>query len=289
MPQTLFTKNVAPSTLPYTGSSLFPIPYSPFPGPKMTVLEILQHDSIHELRLARPPVNALDAELIRTLRQAVLAAPGQGARGIVLSGHPGMFSAGLDVPALLQLDRDSMRSVWENFVGLCEALARSPVPIAAAITGHSPAGGAVLTLFCDYRIMARGPFRIGLNEVQVGLVVPEIIQAAMRRLLGSHRAERLMVAGAMIEAEDAHSVGLVDELIDTELVVGRAIGWLQDLLKLPPEAMSETRRLARADLHAHFDRNTSTPGNDEFAERWFSEESQTVLGAMVAKLKAKHA
>ncbi|WP_422217464.1 enoyl-CoA hydratase/isomerase family protein, partial [Dokdonella sp.] len=183
------------------------------------MLETITHDTVHELRLARPPVNALNPELVGMLRDAVLSAPGKGARGIVLSGHPGMFSAGLDVPSLLQLDRPAMGAFWKVFIGLCEALARSPIPIVAAITGHSPAGGAVLTLYCDYRIMARGDFRIGLNEVQVGLVVPAIIQAAMRRLLGAHRAERLMVAGAMIDAEEAHRIGLVDELVETELVV----------------------------------------------------------------------
>ena len=253
----------------------------------MTILELQTHDSIHELRLARPPVNALDASLIRALRVAVEAAPTNGARGLVLSGRPGVFSAGLDVPSLLQLDRDSMHRVWDDFFGLLRALASSPIPIAAAITGHCPAGGAVLSIFCDYRIMARGDFRIGLNETQVGLVVPEVIQAGMRRLLGSHRAERLMVAGAMLDADQAHASGFVDELIDTELVVGRAIGWLQDLLKLPPEAMSETRRLARADLVALFD----LPGavdTTSFVERWFSAEAQAVLGAMVAKLKAKN-
>lgn len=252
----------------------------------MTILETIPHGNIHELRLSRPPVNALNPELVIALRDAVKSAPSRGARGLVLSGHAGMFSAGLDVPALLHLDRPAMGAFWEEFVGLCEALARSPIPIVAAITGHSPAGGAVLTLYCDYRIMARGAFRIGLNEVQVGLVVPEIIQAAMRRLLGSHRAERLMVAGAMIESEEAHRIGLVDELVETELVVGRAISWLQDLLKLPPEAMSETRRIARADLHASFD-GTAMIGNDEFAERWFSAEAQYVLGELVAQLKAK--
>lgn len=252
----------------------------------MTVLETIRHDDIHELRLSRPPVNALNPELVCALRKAVSEAPTHGARGIILSGHPGMFSAGLDVPTLLQFDRVGMGAFWQEFVGLCEALGRSSIPVVAAITGHSPAGGAVLTLFCDYRIMARGEFRIGLNEVQVGLVVPEIIQAAMRRLLGAHRAERLMVAGAMVEAEEAHRIGLVDELVETELVVGRAISWLQDLLAKPPQAMSETRRIARADLHAEFDHAASI-SNDEFAERWFCEEAQTVLKEMVARLKAK--
>ena len=252
----------------------------------MSVLEIIRHHDIHELRMARPPVNALDGELLGSLRQAVTDAPAQGARAIVLSGRPGMFSGGLDVPHLLQLDQDAMRGVWHAFIGLCEALARSPVPVVAAITGHSPAGGAVLTLYCDYRIMADGPYRIGLNETQVGLVVPDVIQAAMRRLLGAHRAERLMVAGAMIESSEAHRIGLVDELIDAERVVERAIAWLQDLLKLAPQAMSETRRIARADLRALFAAHNAT-SDEAFLACWFSDEAQRVLGEMVAMLKAK--
>ncbi len=254
----------------------------------MTILECIEHDQIHELRMSRPPVNALDGSLIQALRLAVESAPANGARGLVLSGRVGVFSAGLDVPALLQLDHAPMRAVWNDYFGLLRAIAASPIPIVAAIAGHCPAGGAVLSIFCDYRIMARGEFRIGLNETQVGLVVPDVIQAAMRRLLGSHRAERLMVAGAMLDSEQAFAAGLVDELIDSELVVGRAIIWLQELLALPPEAMADTRRIARADLVALFD----TPGavdTDAFVARWFSSEAQAVLGAMVARLKARNA
>ncbi len=250
----------------------------------MTILESLRHDDILELRLARPPVNALDAELIRALREAVESAAAGGARGVVLSGRPGLFSAGLDVPSLLRLDRAAMQVVWADFFGLLRALAASPIPIVAAVTGHSPAGGAVLSIFCDCRIMARGAYRIGLNETQVGLVVPEVIQAALRRLLGSHRAERLMVAGAMVDAAQAQAIGLVDELIDAEFVVARSLAWLRELLALPPEAMAETRRLARADLVALFD----APGamdTAHFVDRWFSAEAQQVLGALVAKLK----
>jgi 3,2-trans-enoyl-CoA isomerase len=252
----------------------------------MTQLEVMTHGAIHELRLARPPVNALDAALIRTLREAFEAAPRNGARGIVLSGRSGLFSGGLDVPSLLQLDHDGMQQVWNDFFDLMGAIACSPVPTVAAITGHSPAGGAVLSIYCDYRIMARGPFRIGLNEVQVGLTVPEVVQATMRRLLGSHRAERLMVAGAMIDAEQALSVGLVDELAETELVVGRAIRWLEDLLKRPPMAMSETRRIARADLCKLFDPALNLRDGN-FVESWFSAETQSVLHAMAASLRSK--
>ena len=255
------------------------------------MLDIIRHETIHELRLARPPVHALDPALVARLREAIATTRDEGARGLLLSGTPGMFSAGLDVPALLQLDRERMRAFWHDFFGLCADLARSQVPTVAAITGHSPAGGAVLSIMCDYRVMARSadpakPYRIGLNEVQVGLSVPDCIQAALRRLLGAYRAERLMVAGAMLEPEQALATGLVDELIETDLVVGRAIAWLGDLLDLPPEAMSETRRIARADLVALFDAPEATD-TTQFVERWFSTEAQHVLGALAAKLKAR--
>jgi Delta3-Delta2-enoyl-CoA isomerase len=250
------------------------------------MLDIIQHEDIRELRLARPPVNALNPALVKRLREAVEAAPGEGARALLLSGAPGLFSAGLDVPALMQMDRDAFRVFWRDFFGLCAALARSPIPVVAAITGHSPAGGAVLAIMCDYRIMARGAFKIGLNEVQVGLSVPECIQAALRRLVGTYRAERLMVAGEMLDAEQADALGLVDELVDGDLVVPRAVIWLGELLKFPPQAMSATRKLARADLADIFADPSSLPV-EEFLDGWFAPEAQRVLGALVARLKSK--
>lgn len=255
------------------------------------MLDIIRHDAIVELHLARPPVNALDSDLVRRLRTAVESAPAQGASGLLLSGRPGMFSAGLDVPALLQLKREELVAFWQEFFGLCAALASSPIPVVAAIGGHSPAGGAVLAIFCDYRVMAKSsdpakPFRIGLNEVQVGLSVPECIQFALRRLIGGYRAERLMVSGTLLDAEQALAIGLVDELTDADQVVTRALAWLHDLLKLPPQAMSTTRLLCRSDLINVFADPTKL-SVEEFADGWFGAESQAMLTGLVEKLKAK--
>ena len=251
------------------------------------MLERIEHDGgIRELRLARPPVNALDPGLVRTLREAVQSAPREGANALVISGTPGIFSAGLDVPTLLALEREGMRAFWSEFLGMCAALARSPIPVVAAITGHSPAGGAVIALFCDFRVMAHGAYRIGLNEVQVGLTVPSVIHAALTRLVGAYRAERLLVSGAMLESEAARAVGFVDELADVDHVVARALNWLEELLKLPRQAMSSTRELARADLAALF----ADPANlplETLLEMWFAPEAQNTLRAMVERLKAK--
>jgi 3,2-trans-enoyl-CoA isomerase len=249
------------------------------------MLDILPHDDdIVEIRLARPPVNALDLGMVRALHQAIAGAPAHGARGIVLSGTQGMFSAGVDVAALLGLDRDGVIAYWRAFFALCGAIARSPVPIVAAITGHCPAGGAVLALFSDYRIMAHGAYRIGLNEVQVGLTVPEPIQMVLRRTIGTYRAERLLVAGAMLDADQALAAGFVDELVGLEQVTPRALHWLRELLALPRHAMSATRAIARADLIEAFADPDKLP-LEGFLESFFGEETQAVLHALVARLK----
>ena len=248
------------------------------------MLERTAHGNALEIRLARPPVNALNPDLLAALVDAFAPAQLRGVEGVVLSGGPKVFSGGLDVPHLLGLDRAGLTAAWSGFFATARAIAHCPVPVVAAIGGHSPAGGCVLALCCDYRVMARGAYRIGLNETQVGLVVPDAIQVLMRRVIGAHRAERLMVAGAMIESEQALAYGLVDELTDADHVATRALHWLGEISALPREAMLKTRKIARADLHAALDGF----GDDEldgFIDRWFAKSTQDALQALVAKLK----
>jgi len=139
------------------------------------LVETIVHGHVTELRLARPPVNALNPELCLAITESLRAAVADGARGIVLVGGPKVFSAGLDVPYLLSLgtDQAALLQAWTAFFDAARALAGCPVPVVAAMAGHAPAGGCVLALCCDYRVMAEGEFRIGLNETQVGLAAPE--------------------------------------------------------------------------------------------------------------------
>lgn len=250
------------------------------------MIQTLDHGPVRELRLDRPPANALSPELIAALRGAVEAAPGDGVRALVISGSPRMFSGGLDVPHLIQLDRAAILAVWRDFYAMMRALATAPVPIAAAITGHSPAGGAVISIFCDTRIMAEGDFRIGLNEVQVGIPLPPVIYKAMRRVVGSRQAERLCVSGALIAAAEAHQIGMVDELVPSERVVERAIEWCRSLLALPPKAMTATRSTARADLAALFEEGTEAEVAGVLDD-WFSTETQGILRGLVERLAKK--
>jgi len=246
----------------------------------------LNHGPVQELRLNRPPVNALSHDLIAALSRAVQVAPEQGAEALVLSGPSGMFSAGLDIPLLIKLDRPSITTLWRDFYTLLRVLASSPIPIVAAITGHAPAGGTVLTLFCDWRIAAQGEWKIGLSEVQVGLVLPPVIYFALRRLVGSRRAERLAVGGLLMNPAEAANLGLVDEVVPPEDVVDRAVKWCRDLLVIPRLALEATRKQARADLVGLFEQDLQHE-IENIDESWWGDETQAALRNMVEDLSRK--
>lgn len=249
------------------------------------MLDILEHDGVREIRMNRAPANALNPELVDSINQALIAA-GEESRAVVLSGREGMFSAGLDVPALMQLDKEDMSSFWDSFSGLLQTIAFMPVPTVAAITGHSPAGGAVMSLFTDYRVMSDGRFKIGLNETQVGLSLPGFIHQALVRLVGPHRAERLVVSGALVGPAQALEVGLVDELAeDPASAIEAAIAFCKTHMALPPDAMLGNRKIMRESLYRLFD---NREGEDQaFLEVWFSNETQATLDALVARLGKK--
>jgi enoyl-CoA hydratase/carnithine racemase len=248
------------------------------------MLEAIEHGPIRELRLARPPVNALDPALISALRRAVAAAPGEGREALVLSGAPKLFSAGLDVPALLKLDRSGIGALWTEFFGLMRDLATCAVPVAAALTGHSPAGGTVLALFADRRVLAQGPYLMGLNEVQVGLPVPHVLLRALTFAVGERQAARLAVGGLLLGPDDALSVGLVDEVAPVDDVVPRALAWARELISRPRAAMLGTRALARKPLGDAF-QGFGPADIERLVDHWFAPETQAALTALTARLK----
>ena len=242
------------------------------------------HGELHELRLNRPPVNALSPELLKSLADEVRRSPAKGARALVLSGREGMFSAGLDVPVLYALDQEELRQALVALFDAVEALAASAVPVAAAITGHSPAGGAVLSLCCDWRVMAEGDYTIGLNEVRIGIPVPSIVAGLAERVVGRRIGEALCVSGELLNPAEALDLGLVDELAPVGDVVVSARSWCERIVEAPDRALAETRMLLRSDLVDLIHRQCDKDVN-RFAKRWFEPELQAAMGELVARLK----
>lgn len=240
------------------------------------------HGRVCELQLTRPPVNALDRALVSALDAALeaqFAAADCGA--VVISGLPGTFTAGLDVREVTA-GRAAVESLVRAFWGLQERLVRAPKPVIAAITGHCPAGGMVIAMLCDYRIMAQGDYRIGLNEVQVGLYPGDTIHRAYARLIGTARAATLLPRGTLLAPDAALAAGLVDELAPLSEVRARAIAHADALLQLPPNAYARTRGLVRTDLVELYARPRESV-DQLLADGWAGEETRAAMAKILAR------
>ncbi len=244
------------------------------------MIEIEDHGPVRRIRLARPPVNALDASLLARLDQALADAEASDARVVVLSGGAGVFSAGLDVRVLASGDSSRINALVEQFGRVQQRLVRSPLPVVAAITGHCPAGGAVMAILCDHRIMADGPFRIGLNEVRMGLYPGATVYRCFERLIGTRHAAALLANGALIEPRAALAVGLVDEVVDPGSVDARAIEHANQLAALPPRAYQRTRALVRRDLIRLFDEPEETL-EALLASGWVTDETRAAAARVL--------
>ncbi len=252
------------------------------------MIEVEDRGRVRVLRLARPPVNALDPALLARVAGEIRDAPSADVGACVLTGSPGMFSAGLDVVHLLGLDRDGLVSALETFFDAMDALAASRLPVAAAISGHAPAGGAILALFCDWRVMAEGDFIIGLNEVQIGLPMPDVVAGLLTRTVGHRHAEELAVSGRLLTPPAAAAIGLIDEVAPAGAVVERAVAWCEGILRLPARAVAATRATTRSDL-VELIRRTRSADVERLSREWEHPEAQAILRATVDRLKSRNA
>jgi Delta3-Delta2-enoyl-CoA isomerase len=172
--------------------------------------------------------------------------------GLILqSKSPTIFSAGLDLTELYKPDHDRLKLFWKEFQDLFLTLYGTTLACVAAIEGHAMAGGCMLAMACDHRIMTssegtRRPL-IGLNETKLGIAAPEWLGNLLVDTVGRRRAEHSLQFGQLYSPEIALSIGLIDEEVRKEDVRGKAQDVLIKLLEIPQRGRIESKRLIRRD------------------------------------------
>lgn len=239
------------------------------------------------LGLARGKANALDLALVEELAGAVTAAAAEDSvRGLVLaSDQPGFFSAGFDVREVFGYDRDGMTKFFGRFIDLYESLYHFPKPVVAALSGHTFAGGAILAIACDFRIMAEGDFGFALNEINLGLALSPGIRRMLVDAVGIARGREMLMFGDPLTPARALEIGLVRELAPAPQVRDRALACARILAAKPPHAYREIKRSLRQ-VSGPEDAPSDHTTLVQFVEMWFSAEAQACRKAVVARLKA---
>ncbi len=218
----------------------------------MQFLNIIRKEDYSIVQLDRGKVNALDIDLVKELRTTVSdLTEDKSVNGLILTGKPGYFSAGVDLIALYGYNRDQVYEFWSEFMGLMMDLVQFPKISMAALSGHCPAGGTVLALTCDHRFLINFPRTlIGLNEVAVGIRIPAPIFDLYSFWLGKRVAYQALLKGHLFDPQTAKNVGLVDDVYDEEELMSRTEERMQQLLKADYRVVQDAKKVMRQELIA---------------------------------------
>ncbi len=212
----------------------------------MSGLTFTLADGIAEIALDDGKVNALSEQMIEALLDSLQQAANADC-AVLIYGRPGCFSGGYD-RKLIDAGGPACDAMREAGDRLTLALLEYPGPVVIASTGHAMAKAAFMLLLADYRVGAAGPFRIGLNEVAIGMTMPEVAMRLARERIATHWLSRCALQAQSLSPAQALEAGFLDEVIDADAVLSAARAKTVALAKLDRTAYRETRRLLNQPL-----------------------------------------
>jgi len=253
----------------------------------MNTIKVTIKDRLAIITLSRGKSNALNREMITELDDMlnnISTDPAIG--GVMIAGQDNFFSAGLDLIELYSYTEDEARSFWDLFLKFIANITAFRKPIVAAINGHSPAGGCVIALACDTRVMAEGKFIIGLNEVPVGIIVPHSIFELYSFWLGKANASRSLLEGKLFTPEEALAIGLVDEVVKQESIMTAAERRVRKYMAFESNTWQQSKVNIRKDLIAvtSADQRVSL---DIMLQQWWSPATRAILKTIIDNLQKK--
>lgn len=223
--------------------------------------------------LGRGKVNALDEPTVEELGARFRELePDESVRAVVFTGEGKFFSFGFDIPGFLGYSKPDFARFLTKFTDLYTYLFTYPKPVVAALNGHSVAGGLMLALACDRRIMAAGTGKVALNEIGFGSSVFAGSVEMLRFAVGNRNAEEVLYSGAMYLPEEALRLGLVDVVCPGEVLNGNAVAAARELGGKDPSAFRSVKELLRG-LVADEMRRREAASIREFVKIWYSEST----------------
>ena len=252
----------------------------------MNTLQVTIKDRLAVIALNRGKSNPMNAEMIKELHLLVQSIDtDDNIGGLIITGKENFFSAGLDLIELYDYNHEEIALFWRSFLSLQAKMVAFKKPMVAAISGHSPAGGCVLAMCCDYRVMARGKYIIGLNERPVGIIGPDSIFNLYAFWLGQRNAYQYLMEGKLLSVEDALQVGLIDEICNPESVISTAEKKIRTYMQFNAATWSQSKLNLRKQLIADASAD-QTENLDMMLKQWWAPETRKVLQMIIQNLKA---
>lgn len=253
----------------------------------MSLFKVTTQDKIRTIQMVRGSSNPINLDFLEEFNSIIDAAQAdENVNGILLTGQDHFFSVGLDLIELYDYDKNQFESFWKVFNIMIQKLVEFNKPMVAAITGHAPAGGCVISICADYRVMAQGKYKIGLNEIPVGIIVPPSIFELYAFWLGKRKASQFLFEGKLHTVDEALEVGLIDEAVPLEEVNEVALKKLKLYSQFNATAWRKTKQNCRADL-IKVVQSTDGEHLTNALKQWWEPEVRNALSAYIQTFKKK--
>jgi len=246
------------------------------------MIERTDHDGIVTLRLAHGKASALDLELVEGLARGIAEIDAGDARAIILTGTGSIFSAGVDLHRLVEGGRDYVERFLPALSRLCLDLFALQRPVVAAVNGHAIAGGGILAALCDVKLMARGNGRIGVPELLVGVPFPPAVLEFLRFAWPPQTLQSLVYSGRTVLPDEAHRLGVIDEVVEPDALLPRADEHARQLAALPPRAFALAKRQLR-DVAVRRSKRYAHEFDPDVREQWSDPATIEQIRAYLAR------
>ncbi len=250
------------------------------------MIEVTSREDIVTIRLAHGKASALDLELVETLARAVAEFAASDARALVLTGTGSIFSAGVDLFRLTEGGREYVERFVPALGRMLLDLFSLPKPLIVAANGHAVAGGCILTLAGDYRLMAAGNGRIGMPELLVGVPFPPTVIEAIRFALPPQHLQMLMYTGRTVLPDEALRLGMVDEVVDPASLAARTEEIARQFAALPAPAFTLAKRQIRDKIISRA-KHYASELDGEVLDLWSAPETHQRIREYLAKTVKK--
>ena len=239
----------------------------------MEFVHVSVNDGIAVTTLKRGKVNALNEPAVEEIADCLRSlAADPDVKAVILTGDGPFFSFGFDIPEFLGYSRESFAKFLHRFTGLYSYLFTYHKPVVAALNGHAIAGGCMLALACDYRIMVLGKAKIALNEISFGSSVFAGSVAMLKFLVGGKNAQAILYDAMMYSAEMAALLGMIDKVSSSDSLMKDAREVAQRLAGKDAAAFGSIKNLLRAPVAEEMARNEER-SVQQFVGIWYSEST----------------
>jgi enoyl-CoA hydratase/carnithine racemase len=239
----------------------------------MAFHECAVKDGIAKIALARGKVNAINEKVVEELTERLNGlAQDPAVKSAVLTGTGKFFTFGFDIPEFLGYPKEDFIRYLTKFTDLYRLIFMYPKPVIASLNGHTIAGGCMLAIACDYRIMVSGKARISLNEINFGSSLFAGSVDLLKMWLGQRPAEVAAYTGAMYSAEEALKLGLVDKVCSEAELEGETQKAARDFAEKDPAAFASIKKLLRSQL-AEAIKARERQSILDFVDIWYSEKT----------------